>query len=84
VFRTKKDALGEIVRYKKWLVAKIYSQVAELDINKTLAPLIKFITIRCILTLEAAMDREVHQMDVKTAFSDRIFEVGIYIGQPEC
>ena len=56
MFRTKKDALGEIIMYKTWLVSKGYSQVAGVDFNDTFAPVVKFITIRCILVLEAAIN----------------------------
>ena len=65
VFRTKNDALGKIVRYKTPLVAKEYSQLAR-NFNETFATIAKFITIRCILTLGAAVNWEIHQMDVKT------------------
>ena len=75
-FSTKKDALGEIVRYKIRLVAKKFFQVAGVDFNE-------FITIRCILTLGAAMDWEIHQIDVKTTFLNGILEVEIYMDQPE-
>ena len=56
VFRTKKDTLGEIVRYKARLVAKGYFQMAGVDFNETFVLVAKFITITCILTLGAAMD----------------------------
>jgi histone deacetylase 1/2 len=45
VFRIKKDAWSEIVRYKAWLVAKGCSQVARMDFNKSFAPVAKFITM---------------------------------------
>ena len=61
---TKKDAFGEIIRYKARLVAKGYFQVAGVYFNESFTPVAKFITIRCILALGAAMDREIHQMDV--------------------
>ncbi len=38
VFRTKRDALGNVVRYKARLVAKGYSQVAGVDFNEIFAP----------------------------------------------
>ncbi len=83
VFRTKRDASGEIVRHKARLVAKGYSQVAGVDFDETFAPVAKFITIRCILAIGAAMDWEIHQMDVKTAFLNGVLEVEIYMDQPE-
>lgn len=83
VFCTKKDANGEIVRYKARLVAKGYSQVEGMDFHETFAPVAKFSTIRCILALGAAMDLEMHQMDVKTAFLKPFLKEEIYMDQPE-
>ena len=64
-------------------MAKGYSQVAEVDFDEIFAPVAKFITIRCILTIAAAMDWEIHQMDEKTAFMNDVLEVVIYMDQPE-
>lgn len=83
VFRTKKDASGQVVRHKARLVAKGYSQVAGVDFLETFAPVAKFTTIRCILALGAAMDLEIHQMDVKTAFLNGELEEDIYMDQPQ-
>ena len=83
MFRTKKDALDEIIGYKAWLVAKGYPQVAGVDYNETFAPMAKFITIRCILALGAALNLEIHQMDVKITFLNGILEMEIYMDQPE-
>jgi hypothetical protein len=84
VFRTKYDASGNIIRYKARLVIKGYSQVAGVDFDETFAPVAnKFITIRCILAIAAAMDWEIHQMDVKTTFLNGVLEVFIYMNQPE-
>jgi hypothetical protein len=83
VFHTKNDVLGEIVRYKAQLVAKGYFQVAGVDFNETFAHVARFIIVRCILALEAAMDWEIHQMDVKIVFLNRILGVKIYMNQPK-
>ena len=82
VFFSKKDALGQVVRYKARLVAKGYSQVEEVDINETFAPVAKFTTVRCILTIGAALDLEMHQMDLKTAILKPYLEEIIYMDQP--
>ena len=68
VFRAKRDAFGDVVRYKARLVAKGFAQVQRVDFRETFAPVAKFTTIRCILAIGGAMDLEIHQMDVKTAF----------------
>jgi hypothetical protein len=64
-------------------VAKGYSQVEGVDFNETFAPVAKFTTIRCILAIGAAMDLDIHQMDVKTAFLNGELEEDIYMDQPQ-
>ena len=59
LFRTKRDALGEIIRHKVQLVAKEYFQVDGVDINETFVLMAKFITIRCIFTIIAAINWEI-------------------------
>ena len=83
VFCTKKDASGQVVRHKARLVAKGYSQVEGVDFLETFAPVAKFNTIWCILALGAALDLEIHQMDVKTAFLNGELEEDIYMDQPQ-
>ena len=48
MFRTKNDALDEIIMYKARLVSKWYFQMAGVVFNKTFVFVAKFITIRCI------------------------------------
>ena len=54
-----------------------------MDFNETFAPVAKFSTIRCIVAIGAAMDLEMHQMDVKTAFLNPKLEEVIYMDQPQ-
>ena len=83
VFRTKRDACGTITRHKARLVAKGYSQVAGVDFNETFAPVAKFNTIRCVVAIGAALDLEMHQMDVKSAYLNPYLEEDIYMDQPK-
>ena len=64
-------------------MGKCYFQVAEVDFDEIFVPVAKFITIRCILAITAAMDWEIYQMDVKTAFLNGVLDVVIYMNQPE-
>jgi hypothetical protein len=82
VFKTKRDAAGEIVCHKARLVARGFSQVQGVDFNETFVPVAKFTTIRCIVVLGATLDLEIHQMDVKTAFLNGDLEEDIYMEQP--
>jgi hypothetical protein len=57
--------------------------MAGVDFDETFAPVAKFITIWLILAIAAAIDWDIHQMDVKTAFLNGMLEVVIYMDQPE-
>lgn len=83
VFRTKRDANGQVLRYKARLVAKGFTQVEGIDFHETFAPVAKFTTIRCMVALGAALDLVIHQMDVKTAFLNPFLKEDIYMDQPK-
>jgi hypothetical protein len=50
--------------------------VAGVDFNKSFAHMAKFITIRCITTLIAALEWKIHHIKVKTMF---FIDIYIYI-----
>ena len=81
MFTTKRDALVHAVSYKARLVPKDFAQVHEVDFHKTFAPVAKFTTIRCIFAIGVAMDLEMHQIDVKTAFLNGDLHEDIYMAQ---
>ncbi len=82
VFNVKTTASGDIERYKARLVAKGYEQEAGVDYNEVYAPVSKHATMRSVLSLVAAKDWELHQLDIKTAFLHGELEEDIYIQQP--
>ena len=57
--------------------------MARVDFYETFAPVANFIPIRCIFVLGAALNLEIHQLDVKTTFLNEILEVEIYMDQSE-
>ena len=83
VFKHKRDADGNIIRYKARLVAQGYSQEYGLDYDEVFAPVAKFNSIRSVLAIANELDLEVHQMDVKTAFLNGDLDCEIYMKQPE-
>jgi hypothetical protein len=83
VFKIKQGANGEVERYKAKLVARGFTQTYGVDYNETFAPVAKFTSIRCILTLAALEDMEIHQMNVKTPLFNGELEKEIYMEQPQ-
>ena len=70
-------------RYKARLVAKGYTQREGIDFNEIFSPVVKFKTIRIMLSLVACFDLELEQLDVKTAFLHGELEERIVMRQPE-
>ncbi len=68
VFRIKKDAEGGIVKFKACLVAQGFSQVPGIDYFNTYAPVARLASIRSILAMAAALDLELHQVDIKGTY----------------
>ena len=83
VFKKKTNAEGKVEKYKARLVAKGYSQVPGIDFGDIFSPVAKVTSIRLLLSVAAAFDFEVEQMDVKTTFLHGDLEEEIYMKQPE-
>ena len=84
VYALKKDAAGHIIRYKARLVAQGFSQIPGIDYFDTYAPVAKMASIRTFLALSAALDYEIHQIDIKNAYLNGEFmeDKVIYMKQP--
>ncbi|OJT04896.1 Retrovirus-related Pol polyprotein from transposon TNT 1-94, partial [Trametes pubescens] len=74
VFHAKKDASGNVYRYRARLVARGFSQIPGVDFFDTYAPVAKTASIRIALAFAARHDFEVHQVDVKSAYLNGEFE----------
>eukprot|EP00253_Pinus_taeda_P024292 PITA_24292 len=83
VFKKKTNVEGKVEKYKARLVAKGYSQVPGIDFGDIFSPVAKVTSIGLLLSVVAAFDFEVEQMDVKTTFLHGDLEEGIYMKQPE-
>ena len=82
VYKVKKNAKGEVERYKARLVVKGYKQRAGIDYDEVFAPVARLETIRLIISIAAQMKWNIYQMDVKSAFLNGFLEEEVYIEQP--
>ena len=74
---------NETVRYKARLVAKGYSQISGIDYNDVFSSVVKYSSIRTLLSSVAMRDYELEQLDVKTAFLYEELDEDIYMDQFE-
>jgi hypothetical protein len=83
VLRIKRNPDGTVAKYKARLCARGFTQTKGIDYQETFAPVAKFPSFRVVFALAAALDWELHHMDVKTAFLNGELEEEIYMEQPE-
>ena len=83
VFREKRGAEGEVIRYKARLVAKGFTQQYGIDYLETYAPVVKLTSLRIILVLAAFYNFEIHQGDIKSAYLLGKLDEEIYMEVPE-
>ena len=85
VFKLKRDQNGDPARFKARYVCRGYSAVWGQDYTKTSAPTARLESFRILAHIGAALDWEIEQLDIKTAFlyglldSDEV----CYMEQPE-
>jgi hypothetical protein len=68
VFKAKKDAAGNIARYKARLVAQGFSQIGGVDYDDTFALVAKLASSCTIIAMANRLNMELHQVDIKGAY----------------
>ena len=81
VYKLKRGAGGEIIRYKARWVVRGFEQREGVDYHETFATVVKPMSYRALFAIAAAMDLEIEQMDVKTAFLYGEVDEDIYVEQ---
>ena len=79
VFKSKRDSLGNIKRYKARPVAKGFTQKEGINYKETFSPISKKDSFRIILALVVHFDLELQRMEVKTTFLNGDLEEEVYM-----
>jgi hypothetical protein len=79
----KRTIVGLIERFRARLVAKGFSQKAGIDFDQTFSQVVKYDSLRIILSIVAAEDLDLFQFDVSSAFLYGELTEKIYLEQPE-
>ena len=82
VYKVKTKADGSVDRFKARLVAKGYTQQEGVDFDETFSPVVRYDTVRCLLSLACQQNMKLIQFDVKTAFLNGILEENIFMEEP--
>nr|GEY10382.1 copia protein [Tanacetum cinerariifolium] len=82
VFRNKLDENGIVSLNKARLVARGYNQQEGIDYDETYAPAARLKSIRILLAYACALDFNLFQMDVKSAFLNSFINEEVYVAQP--
>ena len=84
-FRRKPDINGEVGRRKVRLVVRGFVQRPSIDYQEgeIYAPTLHSTTLRVLLATVAALDLELKQMDVKTAFLNATLKEEVYVTLPQ-
>lgn len=83
VYKIKLDENNEVSKYKARFVAKGYLQEYGRDFFDTHSPVARMKSIRLLLSIAAALNLEIHQIDFETAFLNAPVEEDIYMEQPD-
>ena len=83
IFKTKRDSMGNVEKYKIRLVAKGFTQKEGIDYKETFSPVSSKDSFKTIIALVAHFDLELHQMDVKIVFLNGDINEMIYMVHPE-
>ena len=83
VFSVKRKPDGSLIKYKARQVAKGFSQTEGVDYSEVFASVARASSIRTVLSLSAALNMQMMQFDVCTAFLYGDLEEEIYMEQPD-
>ena len=82
VYKLKRNSNGSIERFKARLVARGFAQIEGVDYEETYAPVMRYKSLRVLLSIANKMNYEIKQMDVVNAFLNAKLSDIVYMDQP--
>ena len=82
MYKLKKNAKGEVERYKARLVVKGYTQWQGIDYDEVFAPVAYLETILLLISLSTQNQLRILQIDVKSTFFNGYLKEELYVEQP--
>ncbi|GKD28868.1 putative RNA-directed DNA polymerase [Tanacetum coccineum] len=83
IFKVKYKFTGEVERFKARLVDKGFNQKEGIDYAEIFSPLVKMVTVRCVLSLVIQRGWTVYQLDINNAFLYGEIVEDVYMTLPE-
>ena len=81
-YKIKHGSGGSVEKFKERSVSGGFSQKEGVDYDDIFAPVARYTTIWSIIALAATQERNLHQMDVNTAFLHGAIKEEVYVEQP--
>jgi hypothetical protein len=82
LYKIKHATNCSIENFKARFVARRFSKREGVDYKEEFSPVVRYTSIREIMSLVSFMGWRIHQMDVKTTFLNEIIKEEVYIEQP--
>lgn len=83
VLRKKTDEKGNLEKFKARLVIKGCAQREGIDFDEVYSPVVRYVSIRYLISIAVQFDMHIFQMDAVTAFLQGDLSDEIYMRQPE-
>jgi hypothetical protein len=83
LYKIKIAADGSVEKHKACFVARGFSHIEGVDYDETFTQVVRYTSIKIIISITVDMGWRIHKMDVKTTFLNGFIEEEVYMKQPQ-